>query len=95
MFGLDVTVINAMRAVFNKHAFIKQVKVFGSRAKGVHRPSSDVDVVLFGAMRWEDIASIRQSLDDLSTPYQFDVVAYDLIEHPALKDHIDRCGVVF
>ena len=95
MFGLDAAVINAMRAVFAKHTFITQVKIFGSRAKGTYRPNSDIDVALFGTMRWEDVASIRQSLDDLSTPYQFDVVAYALIEHPSLKDHVDRCGIAF
>lgn len=94
MFGLNEPVLHDMRLVFAKHGSIKQVKIFGSRAIGNYRSNSDIDVALFGDVNLQNLANIHQSLEDLSTPYQFDVVAYDLIEHPALKEHIDRVGII-
>ena len=34
-------------------------------------------------------------LDELPTPYQFDVKLYNEINHKKLKEHIDRVGKVF
>jgi len=35
------------------------------------------------------------ALDDLPTPYLFDVTHYESLKHEGLKEHIDRVGVVF
>ncbi|HTG45994.1 MAG TPA: nucleotidyltransferase domain-containing protein, partial [Verrucomicrobiae bacterium] len=34
--------------VFRRHPEVTRVILFGSRAKGTHRPSSDVDLALTG-----------------------------------------------
>jgi uncharacterized protein len=37
-----------LRSVFQRHPEITVVKLFGSRAKGTHAPSSDIDLALWG-----------------------------------------------
>ena len=67
--------------------------LFGSRAKGTHKPYSDVDIVLYGDLNFTDVESVIADLDELPLVYKFDVVAYDLIKNPELRQHIERVGV--
>jgi predicted nucleotidyltransferase len=82
-----------LRRVFGRHPEIKSVKLFGSRAKGVAAPGSDIDLALWGdvdALRAEAIAA---ELDDLPTPYKFDVKPFHLIKLRPLCEHIERVGI--
>jgi predicted nucleotidyltransferase len=82
-----------LRGVFRRHPEITAVKLFGSRAKGTHAPSSDVDLALWGdldALRAEAIAA---ELDELPLPYLFDVQPFALIKFPRLREHIERVGL--
>ncbi len=67
--------------------------VYGSRALGNYNEGSDVDLALLG----EDINQntalrIQQKLEDLNTPYLFDVLAYNKLQDKSLKEHIDNIG---
>jgi hypothetical protein len=67
---------------------------FGSRAKGTHAPSSAVDLALWGeidALRAEAIAA---EFEELPLPYRFDVQAFAEIKLAALREHIERVGVL-
>jgi predicted nucleotidyltransferase len=82
-----------LRRVFARHPEIKTVKLFGSRAKGTNAASSDIDLALWGdvdALRAESIAA---ELDDLPTPYKYDVKPFDLIKLRPLREHIQRVGI--
>ena len=72
-----------------------KVILFGSRAKGTNSPGSDIDLAITGSsLNLDDLLQIHLELDALSLPYKFDVVIYDRIREKALKDHIDRRGIV-
>ena len=82
-----------LRCVFARHPEIKAVKLFGSRAKGTSAAGSDIDLALWGevdALRAEAIAA---ELDDLPTPYKYDVKPFDLITLRPLREHIQRVGI--
>jgi predicted nucleotidyltransferase len=82
-----------LRRVFGRHPEITSVKLFGSRAKGVAAPGSDIDLALWGdvdALRAEAIAA---ELDELPTPYKFDVKPFHLIKLRPLCEHIQRVGI--
>jgi uncharacterized protein len=82
-----------LQRVFRSHPEIKTVKLFGSRAKGTHSPSSDIDLALWGdvdALRAESIAA---ELDELPTAYKFDVQPFHLIKLRPLREHIERVGI--
>ena len=80
--------------VFRSHPEVVAAKLFGSRAKGTHTAQSDIDIALWGdidALRAESIAA---ELDDLPLPCAFDVKPFDLIKLPALREHIERVGIL-
>ncbi len=82
-----------LRRVFARHPEIKAVKLYGSRAKGTNAAGSDIDLALWGevdALRAEAIAA---ELDDLPTPYKYDVKPFDLIKLRPLREHIQRVGI--
>ena len=80
-------------AVFRRHPAIAAVKLFGSRAKGTHRPYSDVDLAVFGPLGPLEGEAIALDLEDLLLPYKFDVVPMAHLEHAALREHIERVGI--
>lgn len=81
-----------IRSVLEAHPELTQVKLFGSRAKGNAKPTSDVDLALFGEVDALQAQSIHEELNELPLPYKFDVQAYESIQHVALREHIDRVG---
>ena len=96
MFGLDSKTIEAIRKVLSQYPQVKQAKIFGSRALGTERPNSDIDIALWGqALDWKVLGSIQADLDEISSPYKFDVAGYHLTEHQGLREHIDRVGKPF
>jgi len=86
--------ISVIAAVFENTPAIEKAAVFGSRAKGSHTQYSDVDIALYGDMDFMEVENVRCRLDELPLIYKFDVVACNLIKNAALREHIDRVGVV-
>ena len=82
-----------MADVFRAHPEVSEVRLFGSRAKGTHAPSSDVDLALLGNLNALQAEAIAAELDELPLPYHFDVIAFDLIKLQPLREHIERVGV--
>ena len=71
------------------------MKIYGSRARGDHRKGSDIDLAFFSESD-EDLSSrLSWELDDLPTPYLFDVVNYDKLKNNPLKKEIDQHGKIF
>ena len=90
-FGLSPEVIIQIKSVFKKHD-IRQVKIYGSRAKGNYKPGSDIDMAFFDAVTLAELNKVRHDLDELNLPYTFDLCAYHELENLDLKEHIDRVG---
>jgi len=70
--------------------------LYGSRAKGNYKNGSDIDLTLMGKnISHKDLLNISNQLDDIMTPYQFDLSIYSQINNVELLKHIDQVGVVF
>ena len=96
MFGLSDKVIKKMQQVFETNSKIDKAFVFGSRAKGNYKEGSDIDIAIKGQeVNHEDILSLLRKLDELDLIYEIDLINYNRINEPALKEHIDRVGVEF
>lgn len=80
--------------VFRRYPGIWRVKLFGSRAKGTHTAHSDVDLALWGDVDPLRAEAIASELDDLPLPYRYDVLAFESIKLDALREHIERLGVL-
>ena len=48
MFGLSDSVVEDIRRVFKQHPNIRQVFIFGSRAKDTYHNGSDIDLAAVG-----------------------------------------------
>lgn len=89
-FGLSEKTMALLKSVFKKYPAISQVKIYGSRAVGDYERGSDIDLVFFFDTK-EDLSSrLSRDLDELPTPYLFDVVNYDQLEAGYLKREIDQ-----
>ena len=73
--------------IFSQYPHVEEAIVFGSRAKGNHKPGSDIDIAIKGsALTREDICSLAGAFEE-------SLLAYSSISNPELKAHIDRVGI--
>ena len=91
--GLSTETLAMLNSVFKQHKQIKQVILFGSRAKGTAQNNSDIDLAIIGVDDDLQIENIAMTLDELPLPYQFDVKALSNIKNPKLNEHIQRVGI--
>lgn len=95
-FGLKQTTIEKINGVLSAHPQIRQVIIYGSRAKGNYRNGSDIDLTIEGeAVTLSELLKIETELDDLLLPYKIDLSLLHQIDDPDLIDHIRRVGIVF
>ncbi len=82
-----------IRGVLSKHPEITSAILFGSRAKGLAAPSSDIDLALEGVEDPLYAEAVASELEELPLPYHFDVKALSAIKSEPLREHIMRVGV--
>ena len=83
-----------LEKVFSRHPEVRDVTLFGSRAKGTHDPNSDIDLSIRGDVNALQTEALAMELDELPLPYRFDVLAFDLLKSKPLREHIERVGIV-
>ena len=93
-YGLSDKTLNTLDSIFRKYPGIKQVILYGSRAKGKYRAGSDIDMSLKidDTFSRVDLLHVGNDLDDSDIPYFVDVSIYERLSNPELKAHIDRVG---
>jgi len=96
LYGLSDKTLNTLNSIFLKYPDIKQVILYGSRAKGNFRAGSDIDLTLKTGegFTFTDLLRIRNDFDDSDMPYFVDVSIYDSLSNCDLKAHIERVGKV-
>ncbi|MBS1538490.1 MAG: nucleotidyltransferase domain-containing protein [Bacteroidetes bacterium] len=95
-FGLSEQTIAKINSVFIQYPEVEEVIIYGSRAKGNYRNGSDIDITLKGEHLTSTILSnIKGDIDELNTPYLFDISLYHKLHSPELEHHITRVGQVF
>jgi uncharacterized protein len=92
-FGLPDHIIRLIYDYFTHQPDVIKVVVYGSRAMGSHRASSDIDLAILSTSVSDISGRIKEGLENLPTPYLFDVVDYTHLQHAGLKCHIERVGV--
>jgi predicted nucleotidyltransferase len=95
-FGLSDADVARIRGVFARFPAIDKAVLYGSRAKGNYKQGSDIDLTLYGKdLTTAQLGDIAEALDDLLLPYQIDLSIFAHLNHPDLRDHIERVGQVF
>lgn len=96
LFGLTTEEITEMQQVFSNFTEVEKVIVYGSRAKGNHRPYSDIDITLVGQNISDySVTEIDFALDDLLMPYKIDLSVFDKISNSDLVTEINEFGKDF
>jgi len=92
-FGIEGPMFLQLIRVLADNPKVEEAIIYGSRAKGAHKPGSDIDLVLKGErLDLEELNKINLALDDLLIPYTIDLSIYHRIDNPDLLDHIKRVG---
>ncbi len=92
-YGLPPETVRRIREVLARHPEVEEAILYGSRAKGTHRPGSDIDLAIKGeTIGLEQLNRIANELDDLLLPYRIDLSILHHIDNPELLEHIERVG---
>lgn len=94
--GLTTKDYEVIVNILQSYPKVIKATVFGSRAKGVFRTGSDVDIALFGEeLDLPDIIHLSYLLnEETPLPYKFDLLNFNQINEENLIEHINRVGKV-
>lgn len=82
-------VMQELEKIFNKYSDIDKVVLFGSRARGDYKSTSDIDLCIFGnSLSKRDRYSILDDIDEIETFYSFDVVFFDELDEEQIKESV-------
>ena len=94
-FGLKDIEIQAIRETLATIPEVEEAIIYGSRARGTNRVSSDIDITLKGNnLTYLQLALIDAKIDDLYLPYFVDLSLYSMIKNVDLIASIEREGKV-
>ena len=94
--GLPEATIEKIRGVFAGPPRVERAVLYGSRAKGNYKNGSDIDLTLHGKdLTSDEHLVIMGELDELLLPYSIDLSIFETLNHPSLREHIERAGIVF
>lgn len=93
-FGLPQRTITELLKYFRAKPEIEKVVIFGSRAKGNYKNGSDIDFAI-----WTDnhktFFRYAGELDELPTPYKYDVIDFKELSHEGMIKNINQYGKLF
>ncbi len=83
-----------LRRTFQRFPWVREVRLFGSRANGTARRASDIDLAISApdatAGQWMELTD---ALEEAPIIYEFDLVRTEHAHNPRLLDKIAREGV--
>jgi predicted nucleotidyltransferase len=95
-FGLSEKNIMTVRQILARYPVVEKAVIYGSRAKGNFKNGSDIDLTLLGdALDHTILSAIAWALDESDIPHTVDLSIFTQIENAALREHIERVGLVF
>jgi len=93
--GLSERDVQTLHRLLRQYGDIKRVVVFGSRAKGNYHAGSDIDIAVMNPdVSQQSLRRLQADCEDSDLPYFVDIVHAPSLVNTALKDHIDRVGVL-
>lgn len=92
-YGIEEEIYQEMLMIFKEITQVSQVILFGSRAKGSYKPTSDIDLAVELTEDSKKLLLIRK-LDEMRCALKFDVVNRKQIKNEQLIHDIETEGVV-
>ena len=92
-YGLNDRDAQIILGVFKKYSDIKNVILFGSRAKGVFHKGSDIDLAIDNSnISFKTLRDIKSDFEESSLPYRVDLLNIKTLNNKELTEHIKRVG---
>lgn len=86
--------LKVLRSIFGRFSSVQKAVVFGSRATGNARRTSDLDLAISAPeVTQEEWANIQEALEQAPIIYELDLVRPDLLTNTRLKERIISEGV--
>ncbi len=93
-FGIKAVHWDKILDLLQANGKVTDILLFGSRAKGNFKPSSDIDLCRIGNQLDEhELLKLKTSVDSLDLPWEIDLIVFDLLSDEAVKEHIQRGGI--
>ena len=93
-FGLSEDTYKQIKEIINKYNQY-EFRIFGSRAKGNYKKTSDIDIAVFGEIDEKTRYKILDEFDCLNIIYDVDVVFVDTKLRKEMLESILKEGVKF
>ncbi|MGG5255143.1 nucleotidyltransferase family protein [Neobacillus sp. SM06] len=93
--GISLKFLQELRQFCCENTMIDKVILFGSRARGDYRKTSDIDLAIFtnhASHQQQNV--IHHSINEMSTPLKIDVLFFDRLTKAKLKSNILNEGVI-
>lgn len=80
--------------IFSKYEEIERVVIFGSRARGDYKKTSDIDICLFGdKVDHAVLSKVWFDIEEINTYLSFDIVNYNELVKKELINNIVKEGI--
>ena len=91
---IDEKIITQLQHIFKNYIEIEKVLLFGSRARGDNKNTSDIDICIFGnEIDHLLLSKIYMDLDEVNTPLSFDILHFQELSKQELINNILNEGV--
>lgn len=95
-YGIVPSTVTKLLGVFESFPGLDGVWIFGSRARGVERASSDIDLAVDAAsITQKQFYELKGKLEDLELIYRIDVVWWQDVQDPTFRSEIERDRKIF
>ncbi len=95
-FGLTERDMKTIQEILIKYPEVREVRLFGSRAKGNYKPGSDIDIAVINeGVSSKTINDLSSDFEESSLPYTVDVVNFPTLSHKEFMEHITNAGIEF
>lgn len=92
--GIKKELLDNILSILSSHIEIHKVVIFGSRAKGNFKPSSDIDICIYGnSLSEKEFGLICDELLELNTILDFDILHFEKLSKSELIKNIERDGI--
>ena len=81
MIAVSTAELTIVRQILQTHVPECEVRAFGSRVRGTHKPHSDLDLVVIGAARLPvpRLGLLQEAFRDSTLPFRVDVLDWHAI----------------
>lgn len=94
--GLTQSEYDAMIDVLKGFTGVNEIWVFGSRAKGTHRPDSNLDLaIMTPEVRYVTRLKLIDALNELRLFFEVSVLHYPSLHHERTIERVNRAARLF